>query len=298
MGKTRIEWSDMSWPIVTGCSHAGSPGCDMCYAARMAATRLKHHPRYAGLATLENGRARWTGEIRLNHNVLEQPLRWRKPRMIFVCSMSDLFHKNVPPSYIGTIVNIMKRASQHMFQILTKRPQRMLELTNWLTDREGWPANVWLGVSIENQAAADERIPWLLRTPAAVRYVNVEPMLSKVDIFTKLIVIQRLHIPSTDWKHLDWVICGGESGPGARPMHPDWARSLRDQCQVAGTPYFFKQHGAWLHESQFVTDEQRDRGLSSKRCNAGDGYQFIRIGKKRAGRLLDGRTWDEMPEGG
>ena len=275
MGKTRISWTDMTWPVVTGCSHAGRPGCDSCYAARMAATRLKHHPRYEGLATIENGKARWTGEVRLNHDVLEQPLRWRKPRRVFVASMSDLFHKDVSFDYIGLVLNIIHKTPQHIYQLLTKRAERMRQAMGYYSGRYGILPNVWLGVSVENQAAADERIPWLLQTPAAVRFVSVEPCLSEIDLSRWLgtcmycdrhgwvsvkhwttmktcgLCMEEFNCAASaatnlrrEISHLDWIICGGESGPGARPMPTGAASSIIQQCKTAGVPVFMKQLGS------------------------------------------------------
>lgn len=275
MGKTKIEWSDMSWPVVTGCSHAGSLGCDKCYAARMAATRLKHHPRYEGLATFENGKARWTGEVRFNRDVLSQPLHWKKPRMIFVASTGDLFHEDVPPSFICEIWQVMRECPQHTFQILTKRAQRMFEIvTTYIADDtlgfEPLP-NVWGLVTAEDQATADERIPWLLRTPFAVRGVSVEPMLGAIDLEHYLgiwtddvvnlhqeIMFDRPMVPNLFTalakpagmarlykKQLSWVIVGGESGHGARPMMLNWAQGIVNQCKAAGVPVFVKQVGTW-----------------------------------------------------
>jgi len=295
MGKTRIEWSDMSWPVVTGCSHAGSPGCDMCYAARMAATRLKHHPRYKGLAVVENSRARWTGEVRLN-DVLDQPLHWRKPRRVFVASMGDLFHPDVYPSFICGVWQVMRECPQHTFQILTKRPGQMLRLIKtYIADHElgiePLP-NVWLGVSVENQAAADERRDHLERCPAAVKFVSYEPALGPVDW--------------AGWEFVSQIISGGESGPGARPSHPDWHRATRDFCQENGIAYFFKAWGAWGRRKEAgITLNDGPFGFwddGTPGCNewmAGGfstcGEHMVRVGKKRAGHLLDGRTWQEFP---
>ena len=254
---TKIEWTDETWQVTTGCSPV-STGCRNCYAARMAATRLKHHPRYRGLAAMATpGRFGWTGEIRLNHNVLDQPLHWKKPRRVFVASMGDLFHKDVPDKFIHQVFDIMAEAQQHTFQVLTKRPDRMkkwfLEIYAQWPGREDPFPNVWLGVSVENQAAADERIPLLLQIPAEVRFVSCEPLLGPVDLSEWLrerrggyfpigLPRQQPCLPS-NWHQppLDWVIVGGESGPGARPMHPQWPRNIRDQCQAAGVPFFGKQ---------------------------------------------------------
>lgn len=315
MSRTNIEWvrnpdgsKGETWPVVTGCTPV-SGGCRNCYAARMAATRLKHHPRYEGLATIENGKARWTGKVRLNRDVLEQPLRWKKPRQVFVASMGDLFHSDVPWDFVWQVIEIIRQCPQHTFQILTKRPG-MMEGFFRRVAANLWPlSNLWLGTSIENQAAADERIPLLLRTPAAVHYVSVEPCLSAVDLTPYLPQVCAVHNcvhrggrdclrPRDDQPTcLDWVICGGESGPGARPMHPDWARSLRDQCQAAGVPFFFKQWGAWTPDViQILECKPGDKRFAKVR---GPGLPreiwMARVGKKHAGNLLDGRAWQEFP---
>ena len=293
MTRTNIEWTrnpedgskGETWPVVTGCTPV-SEGCRNCYAARMAATRLRYHPRYAGLATIENGKARWTGEVRFNHDVLEQPLRWKKPRMVFVASMGDLFHDSVLEQFIFRVLKVTRDTPQHTYQILTKRPGRMAPVMREYYARlraaygskaEEPQRNLWLGVSVENQAAADERIPWLLKTPAAVHYVSVEPMLGSVQVSHYLQCYNYDHANCNDENGkctacggegipnsgLDWVICGGESGPGARPMDEDWVRDLRDQCRAAGVSFFYKQ----------------------KLVN----------GRKISMPMLDGRTWQEFP---
>jgi protein gp37 len=285
---TGIEWTDETWNVVTGCKRV-SPGCDNCYAARLAAGRLRGHPRYEGVAEMAEAGPRWTGEVRWHRELLEQPLRWQRPRRIFVCAQSDLFHPYVPPCFIADVWAVMASAKQHTFQVLTKRPARMQYL---LTDPPGgvtWPLpNVWLGVSVEDQQRAEERIPLLLQTPAALRYVSCEPLLGAVNL--------KLYLPLTTRGRggpiraeggIGWVIGGGESGPGARPMHPDWARSLRDQCQAADVPFFFKQWGAWAPYRTGI------HGASDVDVA---GQVMTRIGKRRAGRLLDGREWEEMPE--
>jgi protein gp37 len=314
MGKTSIEWTDASWNPIVGCTEI-SPGCANCYAARLAATRLYSHPSYKNLAnmTLDKGefelkdrKPRWNGEVRFLPDRLEEPLHWRKPRRIFVCDMGDLFHESVQYGWITEIFSVMKHCSWHTFQILTKRPQRMREwLTNGIIESmvtqcdpvKTWPLpNVWLGVSVENQHFADERIPLLLETPAAVRWISAEPLLGMIQ--------PLLGTEGLDGQKLDWVVCGGESGSNARPMHPGWARSLRDQCQGAGVPFFFKQWGEHIPCDQFYGgpgDGVRccPCGKHTERAAGRHGVdhplQFVKVGKKRAGRLLDGREWSEFP---
>jgi len=257
---TKIEWTDATWNPITGCTLV-SGGCRHCYAARLAATRLRHHPSRAGLARINAaGEAKFTGEVRLNEQWLDQPLRWRNPRRIFVCAHGDLFHENVPDEWIDRVFTVMALARRHTFQCLTKRPERARAYLA-SEDREdkvrhprrGWPLpNVWLGASVEDQATADRRIPDLLATPAAVRFLSMEPLLGPVQIdrvreqtggehVNALTGITKGFLTDYHGAHLDWVIVGGESGPGARPMHPDWARSLRDRCRAAGVAFFLKQ---------------------------------------------------------
>lgn len=294
---SKIEWTDETWPVITGCSPE-SEGCPNCYAARMAATRLKHHPRYAGLAEMVNSKPRWTGEVRLNYDVFDQPHRWRKPRMVFVASMGDLFHEDVPFRFIDRVFHVVELGRQHTFQILTKRPKRMLE---YMTSRSAdFPLpNVWLGVTAENQKCADERIPLLLQMPATVRFVSCEPLLELISLLPYLpldyeIGLGEDTLESGRLPGLDWVIVGGESGPDARPMHPYWARSLRDQCQAAGIPFFFKQWGEWLANDEIYPMFGSTKLMRGRIMDAW-GRMFWRVGKKAAGRLLDGRIWDEMP---
>jgi protein gp37 len=259
---------------------------------------------------------------------LDQPLRWKKPRRIFVCSMGDLFHEDVSEEWIDKVIGTMYLAPQHTFMVLTKRPERMLRYMkpdNY--DTRTWPIkNLWLGVTAENQEMADLRIPILLQTPAAKRFVSVEPMLGPVYLrpFLPHEFNREPHCPwcedcipnRGDWdgwketregKHgpfLDWVICGGESGPGARPMHPDWPRSLRDQCQAAGVPFFFKQWGEWMaaSDSSCPCGPPRKDWMwaDGKPFWTGDGDRgiplFRRVGKKAAGCLLDGREHKESPD--
>lgn len=305
MGKTKIEWASDVWNPIVGCTHV-SVGCDHCYAATL------HNKRYIAWK-----RGNWPDapaqyhqpfkHIQLLPERLSAPLHWRTPRRVFVNSVSDLFHEDVPDEFLEHVFAVMTVTRQHTYQILTKRPERMcawvsaisaepanqwamrnrvapfldsiartarerLRLNNWLNYQWRWPLpNVWLGTSVEDQYAADERIPLLLQTPAAVRFLSCEPLLGPVDLASACwgegqhrpspgIQARQIANPTSA---LDWVITGGESGAHHRPMHLDWARSLRDQCVAADVPFLFKQVG----------------GTTSK------------IG----GRLLDGRTWDQFP---
>lgn len=375
---TKIEWTDATWNPITGCSVV-SPGCTNCYAMRLAGTRLKHHWSRKGLTEDTKAGPVWNGKARFNAPWIDQPLRWTKPRMIFVCAHGDLFHEDVPDLWIDHVFAVMALADQHTFQVLTKRPERARE---YITDQsqgrsdgrgeavvkyaqehhpdpdaltlEGfrWPLpNVWLGVSVEDQTRADERIPILLETPAAVRWISAEPLLGPIDLSWCLKAFGRQEMGLADdplaasllaqgiregnaWARpaLHWVVAGGESGPNARPMHPDWARSLRDQCAAAGVPFHFKQWGEFLLGDPTVAkdpDEGNPYGLpllfpdgaefdvcsdgeDIVLCAAldhrgapkkiwqewwasGDGHLARRVGKKAAGRLLDGVEHNGYP---
>ena len=239
MQRSQIEWTEATWNPVTGCTQV-SPGCANCYAMRFAERfrGVPGHPYERGF------------DLQLRPDRLDQPLRWRKPRTIFVNSMSDLFHPGVPDDYIQQVFAVMREASHHRFQVLTKRSERLAELSPNLP----WPENIWMGVSVENQRWTS-RIGDLRQTGAAIKFLSCEPLLGPLEL---------------DLNGIDWVIAGGESGPGARPMDGDWVRGVRDQCDETETAFFFKQWGA--------------------HCECGK-----RVGKKRAGRVLDARTWDEMP---
>lgn len=228
-----IEWTEATWNPVTGCTKI-SPGCKFCYAERMAKR----------LQAMGQERYRDAFKLTLQPSALEAPLHWKKPRVIFVNSMSDLFHKDVPQEYITSCFDVMKRASQHTFQILTKRPERAAEIADELP----WPKNVWMGTSVEN-ADYVSRIADLQSIPAHVRFLSVEPLLGP--------------IPRLPLAGINWVIVGGESGPGARLMKKEWVYQIRDRCVARGVPFFFKQWGG--------------------------------VQKSVHGRVLDGRTWDEMP---
>lgn len=231
--KSEIEWTQSTWNPVTGCTKV-SAGCKNCYAERMA-ERLK-------LMGQRNYRRGF--ELTLQPHMLELPLTWKTPRTIFVNSMSDLFHEDVPLSYINSVFDVMRRASWHRFQILTKRSERLRRVAHGID----WPSNVWMGVSVESERHVN-RIDDLRRTGAAVKFLSLEPLLAP--------------LLALNLSGIDWVIVGGESGPKARPIDPDWVVDLRDQCQQAEVPFFFKQWGG--------------------------------VNKKKTGRLLGGRTWDELP---
>jgi protein gp37 len=235
MAKSKIEWTDATWNPVTGCSKV-SPGCVNCYAERLS-LRLQA----MGVPKYRDG-----FEVRIHPEALELPLHWAKPQTIFVNSMSDLFHQEVPEEYIQAVFRVMRQAHWHKFQLLTKRDERLAEVA----PRLEWADNIWVGVSVENQKYV-RRIDNLRRTPAGKKFLSLEPLLGPLEGL-------RL-------EGIDWVITGGESGPGARPVDPAWVRSIRDQCIAQDVPFFFKQWGGPV--------------------------------KKATGRLLDGRTWDQMPYG-
>lgn len=242
--KSSIEWTEATWNPVAGCTIL-SPGCTNCYAMRMA-RRLEAmgQDKYAKTTRVTGGRAKWTGEVRLDEEALKVPLTWKMGRTIFVNSMSDLFHEKVPVEFIKRVFSTMTKTPHHTYQILTKRAERLEALDADLA----WPSNVWMGVSVES-ADYVSRIDHLRRTGAGTKFLSLEPLLGPLD--------------DLNLNQIDWVIAGGESGPGARPLDPDWVRSIRDQCLSATVAFHFKQWGG--------------------------------INKKKAGRILDGRTWDELP---
>ena len=348
MGNNRIstEWTDATWQPITGCSVIG-PGCTNCYAMTLAGTRLRHHPSRAGLTRDTKAGPVWTGEVRFNEQWLDLPLRWKLPRRIFVCAHGDLFHEAVPDEWIDRVFAVMALAPQHTFQVLTKRARRMRDYCRYAASRVTaaafaywcqrlridnhreykpaqlkWPLpNVWLGVSVEDQPRADERIPLLLDTPAAKRFISAEPLLSGIDL-REYLVDWATGWMLTPKPAIDWVIVGGENGPGARPMHPAWARSLRDQCQAAGVSFLMKQWGEWidsdlwfaklaingvrfpvgdyLQTGKHLTWDEAARLAAATNCrdveHQSDGTTLIRVGKRASGRLLDGRIWAEFPD--
>ena len=386
MGASKIEWTDATWNPVTGCSKVNS-GCKNCYAERLwprtEGARIKH----------EGGSARPFTDVRIHPERLDAPLRWRKPMRIFVNSMSDLFHEDVPDEFIDRVFAVMASSSKHTYQILTKRPKRMCAYFSRVSAgavdaaaryerdmrahfqrykmdfKEGhsipepptgelrfiydsaarqedrptspdgttlgdgfsggeyhwrsWPlSNVWLCVSVEDQPTADERITLLLQTPAAVRGVSYEPALGPVN-FTRVPwasawdggwqnpLTGYFYAPGTDGDcgrghRIDQIIAGGESGPGARPAHPDWFRAVRDQCVEAGVAFFFKQWGEWINSDtdvreswtcadRFVRVDGTTHSYADDEPYCASDALMHRIGKRAAGRLLDGRKWSEFP---
>lgn len=292
MAKTKIQWATDVWNPITGCDPV-SAGCDHCYARRMA-NRLRGRFGYPQddpfKVTLHPERVdEFVGPPK-NH-----PYRWRKPRMIFCCSMGDFFHPQVPLEFQARMLDVMVKCPQHIFIILTKRHKQLAifnEVCGW--SAESYP-NIWLGVSVEDQKTADERIPILLQVPAAVRVVSIEPMLGEVDLGDYLDCGHETG-GAQGWQpdpSLDWVVVGGETGPRARPMHPEWPQAVKNQCVDAGVPFFFKSWGEFSPEFDG----------KSKYVNVHIGVAMDEpapmypVGKKQAGRLLDGREYNEIPEG-
>ncbi len=362
---THIEWTDATWSPVTGCTKV-SEGCRHCYIERTPPFRMEGRkfrcPRCGGSGYVEDSdgnrlaygksgqfiagarcaRCSGTGRagigdttgVRMHEDRLDVPLRWRKPRKVFVCSMADLFHEAVSDEYIAKVFAVMALTPEVTYQVLTKRPARMRALLASGTfagmvwrdvDDPSWPLpNVWMGVTVEDQERADQRIPILLDTPAAVRWLSCEPLLGPVDLDATGMGVTGTSGPESRPSAVDWVVAGGESGPNARPMHPSWARSLRDQCATAGVPFLFKQWGEWAPDEWIDEDGCRHVG---RKPEARDSKSLVmhpagmtaltpdnpfdpwerghpcwntvmrRIGKKRAGRLLDGIQHDGYPGG-
>ncbi|MEV6602128.1 phage Gp37/Gp68 family protein [Actinoplanes sp. NPDC051346] len=296
---TSISWTDATWSPVTGCTKI-SEGCTNCYIDRTPPFRMAHRK-------FDGPDVGATTGVKLHFERLGIPLSWRKPRMIFVCSLADLFQDEVPDRFIADVFAVMSLARHHTFQVLTKRHARIRALLNsphfWLLvdgalAARGQPPlagavphhlpNVWIGVSAENQRWADIRIRALLETPAAVHWISAEPLLGPVSLASGW-----LHGPA----RLAWVVVGGESGPKARPMDPNWARALRDQCVGAGVGFHFKQFGEWAPTGQYSSGgtDARQQLVGPVLDGSGRREVIARVGKKAAGRVLDGRTWDEPP---
>lgn len=278
MAGTKIEWCTKVWNPFTGCSWASS-GCDHCYAKPFA-LRMKLNPNAKVAYKYRNG-----FEPTFHPESLSEPATWKKPQRIFVCSMSDLFHEKHSFDDICEVMNTIRRNHMHTFLVLTKRPERMKAYFNWVNSppfgQIDYSTNLWLGVTIENQEQADNRIPVLLTIPAVKRFISVEPMLGDVNLRKR--ITQRI---SNDMLNsfeliscIDWVIAGGETGSKARPLNPKWIYSIRNQCNVSGVPFFFKQWG------EYGYGEWSDK----------NDIEFLKIGKSKAGRLIDGVEWNMIP---
>ena len=330
--KSKIEWTDVTWNPTTGCSKV-SAGCTNCYAKRNW-NRLQHLlPAYKGRAF---------EDVRCHPERLINPLCWQSPRLVFVNSMSDLFHEDIPGTFIDAVFAAMALSPQHTFQVLTKRPEKMKQYfmsdcwgvavehrwfaaagvyklfksekeMDFLLKKTPQLPNVWLGVSVEDQEAADERIPLLLDTPAAVRFISAEPLLGRINLSSRVLPndfgyadvaanwLRGMTIDAetgedladTPGNKIDWVICGGEFGPKARPTDPRWVRSLRDQCLSNDVPFFFQEWGEWGPDCIIpVPDAYRHRIENGERA----AVNSYRLGRQRTGRLLDGELWDEYPK--
>ena len=338
---TKIEWTDRTWNPTTGCNKI-SPGCKNCYALTM-------HKRLKGMGQRKYQRD-FSAGVQSWEDELLKPLSWKNPAMVFVNSMSDLFHEDVPFEFIDAVFSVMRDVNRHTYQVLTKRAQRMYEFFQWKKEQFGveWrpSSNVWLGVSVENQKYADERIPFLLKCPAEVRFLSCEPLLGELILWkikeaedtyyncldgTRTIGLPVHEQKTTGLAKIDWVIAGGESGKGARPMHPEWIKSLQGQCTAFGVSFFFKQWGEyhtafalmgngapvfrqfdsfeqWVNKAStwvsggVVLDrngKQLTCGKDFMECRDNGNFPAVimhKVGKKKAGRELDGRTWDEVPK--
>ena len=307
-----ISWTNQTWNPATGCSKV-SEGCRNCYAERYSRRGIGDFSRKRYGFMWRDKKPRPFTEVRAHPDRLEAPLHWRKPRMVFVCSMGDLFHEAVPDEFIDEVFKTIIGAKQHTFQILTKRTQRMAEYMA----RFPWgnpPKNAWFLTSVEDQPTADSRIPWLLKIQgAAVLGVSCEPLLGSVKL--PFLINGEIGYLKGNGKEsgepwfvvgdqlwsafdvraygIDWLIVGGETGPGARPMHPDWARSLRDQCVAAGVPFHFKQWGEWAPNCLCKTKKPHK---TIKRPEPGKPGCLFRCGKHNSGRQLDGKEWLQFPE--
>lgn len=342
MKQHKIGWLNVpgyipeTWNPIIGCNKV-SPGCRNCFAARMA-HRLMHMPHtdYYQFVLADNGEEdpekfknlpEWNGTTHLVKSHLAKPSIWTKPRAIFTVDMGDLFHESNSMEWINSIFAIMSDIDRHIYIVLTKRPERILEFIEWKRSVLGikWQPtpNIWPGVTAENQEMADKRIPILLRVPAAKRFVSIEPMLGSIDLNRiparswgekyESTGYNGIHLSAliggkntnTPW-HLDWVIVGGETGPNARPMHPDWVRSIQKQCEESNTPFFFKQWGEYIpsYDAGYRSEEVGPRDMSFgevwsivNKCRVFDDDQcMVRVGRKAAGNLLDGKQYHAWPK--
>jgi protein gp37 len=340
---TKIQWTEATWNVCVGCTKI-SAGCQNCYALRMA-VRLAHNPkipkkdreRYRSTISETKSGWEWSGKVALFEDRLEQPKSWRKPRMVFLCSMSDICHEDVPAWFIEATFNAMLWNDQnggdygqkHIFQVLTKRPERLANLLSGNVWRPcvhgalpvgpagpipngGLPERIWVGITAEDQKALDDRAYHLWRIPAKMTWISHEPALGPLDLSARYGEGQPDDPPAPISEWIKWVVTGGESGPGARPMSPDVARSMRNQCAAAGVPWFFKQWGEW-RECDSPADWQGEdprryairwvhtngetfgpvEGERFQPCNSA--RRMVRLGKKSAGNLLDGKAYQAFP---
>lgn len=270
--KSGIEWTDSTWNFVYGCDEV-SPGCDNCYARKFT-ERWKGVPGHR----FENG-----FEFQTAPDRLEIPLKWREPRLIFVNSLSDLFHRSAPKEIIAQGFDVMRQADWHIYQILTKRPERMEHFINWYMTERGlkeWAEHIWLGTSVESSQLAF-RADVLRRIPAKVRFLSMEPLLGSCW--------------GLNLKDISWVIVGGESGPGARPMHPSWVRIIKEQCKEQGVPFFFKQWGNWVPWGQWY-EKPKKPNFTTIKLPEMSAHAFVYMSKNKAGNNLDGKQYMEMPK--
>lgn len=305
---SKIEWTNETWNPIIGCTKV-SPGCDNCYAEKMACrlASMEHNISAYDYRYIVNGTefdkpTKWNGETFFAESQINKPLKRKKPTKYFVCSMGDLFHKSVSFQDVTGIIEIIEKCKQHTFQILTKRPERMKEyfdlLLNGALDYTKLAAlpikNLWLGVTAENQEQAENRIPVLLQIPAKVHFVSIEPMLSFIDLMPAIFYeFEGWKLGIENPPKIDWVICGGESGHKARLINPGWVETLRDQCKKLRIPFFFKQWGEHLP----IMDPSELKKYPLSKLVEKHEWQtvFAKIGKKKAGSLLDGKEYNEMP---
>lgn len=293
---SKIEWTDQTWNPIIGCSKI-SPGCDNCYAEKLAGRLANISSTIQYIFVTDWEHKHWNNETKFITSALEKPLLRKIPTKYFVCSMGDLFHESVPFDWIDRVMEVIKHCPQHTFQILTKRPEQMKRYFDFKDIYAELP-NVWLGVSAEKQTLAIDRILTLLEVPAYKRFVSLEPLLEKINLLAFLPPNDSKVPLYENYPFLDWVILGGESGPNARPMHPYWVESIRDQCQAANVPFFFKQWGEWIDIDNGYT--QVNSSLRKlKKYTFGSAYtshDVYRVGKKQAGRLLYGKEYNEFPK--
>lgn len=335
MSKSKIQWTERTWNPLAGCTRA-SEGCDNCYAAvmshRLEAMALADiangkspgkKAKYIGTTSkAKNGHIAFNGKINLDYDAINEPHTWKKPVMVFVNSMSDLFHKDVRFEFIVKVFQVMVDTPQHTYQVLTKRPERMKGLVNLIFPSESVPSHIWLGTSVENQEQANIRIPHLLATNAKIKFLSCEPLLGEINLNSSLggtrwIGGQRgcrgthkgigtddcpkyLHHHHDDRckKGINWLICGGESGHNARPMNTNWARSLRDQCISASVPFYFKQFGEYIDIDSAIAiglTNSYDGKYSPYTYISSTSLPYLKVGKSKSGHVLDGKTWQEFP---